>query len=446
MSEARVWLSVERDRWRPLVPANTHSPLQTEAGAGVWPLLIVLSAVLLNAGLAVVNAHIVPLSANAVIGAEVLVVVAAHVVVLANYRPQMFPWYALIVIIVLFSLERAVVVGQFDPKFLRDALLIPTFVLLGMTTSPRRLTALVVFLHVIVVGGVLFEAFFTQAYSNLFDVKQYYIATRSLDVSDFFNKSSDLFVSATRPGERFFSLIDLHRTSSVLLEPVSLGNYVIIVTAFLCANSKRMSWKVSAFLLMGNFVSLIGCDGRLAAVLSVVIILIAMVATWLPWKSALLYLPLTLVGAVAFVVLAHPDVADNFPGRVAYGIDLLARYDLLDWFGNSDRLVVDAADSGIAYTITTQSVIGLAAFWCFLVLNAKEQTPEQVKYLHAVCIYLALSMLVSYSLFSIKTAALLWFIYGSFQMASRPSPIAPRAARERVASSIHAQLGPRLAW
>jgi putative polymerase len=112
--------------------------------------------------------------------------------------------------------------------------------------------------------------------------------------------------------------------------------------------------------------------------------------------------------------------------------------------GNSDRLVGPAADSGIAYTITTQSVFGLIAFWLFLVLNAAERTPEQIRYLHALCVFLVLTLLISYSLFSIKTAALLWFIHGSFQMAGAPrTAVSARIPREQRGSAIQGQLGRR---
>ncbi len=448
MPEGNVWLSRDSTPWRPLgLGATPPRPPERVSDAGLLPLLIVLAAVLFNAGLAIINAHVTPLSANAVIGAEALLVVAAHAVIFANYRPQMLPWYAMIVIITLFSLERAMVVGNFDPKFMRDVLLIPTFVLLGMTTPPRRLTTLVVVLHVIVVGGVLFEALFTQAFSDLFDIRQYYIATRGLAAADFWNNGSDLFVSATR-SDRFFSFVDLHRMSSVLLEPVSLGNYVVIITAFLCANYRQMSLKVIMFLLLGNLIALVGCDGRLAAVSSVIVVLATLVVPVLPRKSALLYLPLLLVSAVLLVIAVHPDVTeDNFPGRVAYAIELLNRYDIAEWFGNSDRLLGSAVDSGLAYAIATQSVIGLVAFWLFIVLNADERTPQQVKYLHALCAYLALTMLVSYSLFSIKTAALLWFIHGSFQKTSgQRKEETLRTTAPTCGASIRAQLGSGTAW
>jgi len=422
-------------RWRttPLAVAP-GSGAGSVQDAGSLPILIVLAAVLFNAGLAFINGNITPLSSSAVIGAEVLIVITAHVAILAHYRPQMFPWYVVIVLTVLFALERGIVVGNFDPKLMRDVLLIPTFVLLGMTVSPRRLTPMVVALHIIVVGGVLFEAFFVEAFSRLFEVRDYYIATRAMDDSQFYNTASDLFVSATRPAERFLSFVDFHRVSSVLLEPVSLGNYVVIVTAFLCANFRNMSLKTSAFLIVGNIIALIGCDGRFAAVSSAIVIVVALLAPILPRRSALLYLPLAVLCAAIFVAFAEPNATqDNFPGRVAYSIDLLNKYDLAEWFGNSNHFLGPAMDSGLAYAIATQSIVGVVLFWLFLVLHAKEDTVAQVRYLHSICAYLALSMLVSYSLFSIKTAALLWFIFGSLQATSIfgavPSQRQPRRAR-----------------
>jgi len=391
------------------------------------PALLVLVAVLFNAGLAVVNGHVADLSANAVIAAELLIVVAAYATILCNFRPEMLPWTLMMGVAIVFALIRAVVVGHFDPKFLRDVLLIPTFVMLGMTTSWPRLTWPLALLHAIVVGGVLFEAFFPQVYSNLFEVRAYYIATRSFDDSAFWNSSSDLFVSATRPDERFFSFIDLHRVSSIFLEPVSLGNYVVIITAFLCANYRHLSTSLCTFFALGNLVALIGCDGRLATVASVLIALVTLVAPRFPRGAAVLYLPTGLIGAyiLSSITKADPE-QDNFLGRVALCIDLLTRYDVQEWLGVSSVYLFRAADSGIAYMIATQSFIVLLLFWFVLVGGANERRPEQVKFLHAVCLYVVLTMIVSYSLFSIKTAVLVWVLFGALQV----TPMGSTSVRE----------------
>jgi putative polymerase len=308
-----------------------------------------------------------------------------------------------------------------------------------MTTPWRRLTVPIAVLHTIVVSGVLFEAFFTQAYSNLFEVRAYYVATRSFDDTAFWNIGSDLFVSATRPAERFFSFVDLHRVSSVFLEPVSLGNYVVIITAYLCANYRHMSLRLCAFFVLGNLIALIACDGRLAVISSVIIITVALVAPQLPRGSALLYFPLGLVGAFILANVTDADPReDNFLGRLAHCVTLLGRYDILAWLGLSDRYLIPAADSGIAYMIATQSFIGVLLFWFLLVMHADERRPEQARFLHAVCLYIVLTMLVSYSLFSIKTAALVWFIFGSLQMVSTvraPTMAQPQRSRSGRSSS-----------
>jgi putative polymerase len=445
MSAVRISFSPIRDRWEPVDPADMR-PARRGMSTGTLSLLLVLAAVLFNAGLAVINAHIMPLSSGAVIAAEVMIVATAHAVIFANYRAQMLPWYVMIVVIIVFSLARGIAVGSFDPKFLRDALLIATFVLLGMTITPRRLTPLILTLHAIIVVGVLFEAFLPDAFSWLFDIRGYYIATRDFDASNFWNSSSDLFVSATRPGDRFFSFVDFHRLSSVLLEPVSLGNYVVVITAFVCANWAYLSRRVIVFLSLGSLIALIGCDGRFAAVSAGIIVFVTLLAPVLPRKAPLLYLPVVFLCAVTFVVAINPDATqDNFAGRLAYGVQLLDDYEPSDWLGLSNRMINSALDSGIAYAIATQSVVGLIAFWYFLVLSAKEQTSRQVLYLHSLCTYLALSMLVSYSLFSIKTAALLWFIHGAFQIDPAPRR-ADRPSRAPARGNLYPSAAPSLSW
>jgi len=54
--------------------------------------------------------------------------------------------------------------------------------------------------------------------------------------------------------------------------------------------------------------------------------------------------------------------------------------------------------------------------------------PEQIRFTHGLCTYVALTMMISYSLFS-KTAALLWFIHGSLQR--REARVPRPATKER---------------
>ena len=51
--------------------------------------------------------------------------------------------------------------------------------------------------------------------------------------------------------------------------------------------------------------------------------------------------------------------------------------------------------------------------WSFITLSADESSPEQKIYKNSLLLYLALTMMVSYSFVSIKTAAPIWFIFGT---------------------------------
>lgn len=129
-----------------------------EAGAAVAPKIIVvpgiivIGAVCFNAALAVVNGNVVALGQAPVVATEVLFVAAAHVVALTNYRREMMPWYALLALFALFSVVRSLVSQTPDVKYLRDVMIIPTFVVLGMTFDARRLARVFVVIHSLMIA------------------------------------------------------------------------------------------------------------------------------------------------------------------------------------------------------------------------------------------------------------------------------------------------------
>jgi len=255
-----------------------------------------------------------------------------------------------------------------------------------------------------------------DGYADLFRIKDYYINTRGYAAEEFTNAESQLYISADRPEERVFSFVQVHRLSSVFLEPVSLGNYCIIITAFIAAYRHRMSTMAFLFLASSNIAVLVGCDGRLAVLCTLLIMGISLVAAWLPRRAHFLYLPGAL--AVAAILVDLFDLrsgADTFVGRIAYTVDLLARLRVDDLLGVSAELLPLSVDSGVTYIILTQSLFGLALLWCGIVGLSNDRTRAEVIYGHALTLYLALSMLVSYAFLSIKTASLLWFLLGALR-------------------------------
>ena len=401
----------------------------------------VILATTFNAILAVINANIVGLNSAVVIASEVLITATAAVLGLNGRIEVKQVWVALAGTLILIGFGTGLASGHIDPKFMRDVLLIPVFVILGLSCSRRDVIRTVMILQGIVLVFLLLEGISPTLYGKLLNVMGYYINTRGFEEKQFWNGSSDLFISATRPGERFIGGLDLHRLSSIFLEPVSLGNYCVIVAAVMAALWSSLSLQQRVFLALTELMILVGSDGRFAAVAIVFIVGMRFIAPLLPRSAPWFYLPgVVAAGGLAVVCLDLQAGGDDFKGRTAGSIVLLSHLDGASLLGFTTTLAYHAMDSGIAYLVLSQSLLGTAIIWSFVSLGLPRDDEPSVVMTHAVCLYVSLLLLISYSLFSIKTAALLWFSYGAIarpvadRMAAavRRRPLVPVMPRERT--------------
>jgi putative polymerase len=393
-----------------------HSPPMAASAfkSGLLPICLVILSALFNAGLAIVNARVKPLSGNIVILCEVLIVASAHIYILRHFQARMLNWYFLALAFAIFAILRITATDNLDAKYFRDIFLIVTFVLLGMTSNDRRVIQMMAALQIAVIAGIALEAACIECYGELFAVKDFYINTRGVSESDFTNLTSDLYVSATRPEARFLPFFDLHRLSSIFLEPVSLGNFVIMTVAFTAAFWSRLGRGLQALFVFSIVLMLFACDGRLAMLATVAIVAMSAGYRYVPRHAALLFLPV--VAALAIAVTDTGGLrsgTDDLAGRIAYTAELLSGMKFLDVAGLSDRLLELSVDAGAVYLIITQSFLGVALLWAFVTLAADESTREQKIYKNGLLLYLALTMMVSYSFASIKTAAPIWFVFGA---------------------------------
>lgn len=423
-----------------MIPSASHMPMHRDhvkadaGGAGLLPVVLVLAAALFNAALAIVNARFKPLSGNTVILCEVLIVASAHIYILRHFQTRMINWYFLALAFAVFAIFRISITDNVDAKYFRDIFLIVTFVLLGMTSTQRRAIQMMVVLQVAVILGILLEAICVQCYGDLFAVKDFYVSTRGVGEEEFTNLASELYVSATRPEARFLPFFDLHRLSSIFLEPVSLGNFMIMTVSFTTALWHRFGNWLRAFFIASMALMLFACDGRLAAMATIAIIIMSVCYRYLPRHIALVFLPV--VTALAIFVTSAADLkvgTDDLSGRVAYTAELFSGLTFHDFAGLSDRVLAKSVDAGAVYLIITQSILGVALLWTFVTLAAEESTREQKIYKNGLFLYLALTMMVSYSFASIKTAAPIWFVFGALlnAPAQRPPPVQLRGYSSR---------------
>jgi len=381
--------------------------------------LVLIGAVSFNAILAIVNGHLFGLQRVHVVLAEVVIYAAALSLIGFKADRKMMPWFLLSLFIILSGLLLALGNGAFNAKYLRDVLVIPVFVMLGMTFHRATLIRPLLILQTIVFLVAVVEAVLPGAYADVFRILEYYVNTRDFSESQFWNADSTLFISATRPGERFFGFIELHRISSIFLEPVSLGNYCVVMAIAAIAFWRELGIWSRIYLIVSILAMLIGCDGRLAAASILIILILVPLLNQIPSRWSVTYLPLVLVFSAGYVWIFNKDAAgDTFGGRLAGSLLFLSEMDLSGLLGFDAISAESSADSGIAYFLLTQSVIGVAIIWLCICMVPDGRDYRSRMYVHALAVFIPLNLMVSYSFFSIKVAALIWFCYGYVYMKS----------------------------
>lgn len=301
--------------------------------------------------------------------------------------------------------------GEIDLKAVRDVLIPIGFYFMGTQVRDIRLADRLVTVSIaIVLAFGLFEYFLTELYLDFFNVLGYFIARGSLTLEETFGATRGLFISGLRPEPRtLLSFLGQHRVSSVFLEPVSAGNFGAIVFAWaLFRSDMRFRLTVMAAALA----TVVLADARFGFYTCILMTLM------LPFyrlvaKPVWLVLPFLLLALIAVYGLATgtDGGANDIAGRFKVTAAILTRLDLPVVLGiaTTDEFT---ADSGLAYTLTKFGLFGFVALWAALVF-APFRDAKAWSFHSMVLIYLLLLMIISNSFFSIKTAALLWFILGT---------------------------------
>lgn len=374
---------------------------------------VVMACVLFNVVLCFIDTNLIRLSAFHVMATEAALLGAAFLLPLS--RNARTPGRMDVLLILLFGtwLLLSILRQDADPKFLRDVAIIPLFVLLGLASyNGEGLHRRLFWLHMIILAFAIWEAVSVTSFVQVLAVAQYFENTRGLNTLEW-SVESGLFLSAVRPEDRFlFSSLPIHRLSSVFLEPVSLGNYVVISTIWVAGFWKQIPRPMRLPAALATVLLLIGSDSRMATVTCALILLALPFRRLIFGAAATLTAPLVvLVMFLAVWTFGLQAGTDNFEGRIAHAVNVLSTFRLEDYAGMSLAHLRASEDAGYAYIIMTQSLIVAAILWAAIFFRTLV-TPES-RYVHlAIALYVALNLTVSWSLFSIKTAAIVWVLLG----------------------------------
>jgi putative polymerase len=402
-------------------PGASVLPIRTVSGFASprFFCAVLIACVAFNAVLALLNGHFAPITATTVTIVQGLLTFTALALACSVRPAGMAKWLAMLWLALGWFCLLSLVRGQVELRYLGDIAAIFVFILLGLAMPARALVSAVLIMQALVIVGAVWELLDPGGFGSFFRIQQYYVNTRGFDGDSFWAGNPDLFLSSERPtGRLLLPGSGAHRASSLFLEPVSLGNWTIVVTLAIAALQPLLSRRAILFLLVGNLFLLFACDGRLALAINLVLLLAWSIAPRLPRWFPALSLPLVFVGLLAASGLGFlQEQGDTLLGRFRFGLEYLLGLDAAGLLGLRATAGVVAADSGWAYFIVTQSILALIAIWLALTVQPAKGSAAR-RFAVGMAIFLSLSLPVSYSVFSIKTAALLWVLFGYLQQES----------------------------
>lgn len=387
-----------------------------EAGRSGWipslPVLVVSGCVLFNFFLCFVNTAGIGISEAHVILCElVLVSLAAAYGFFRLDRERYFWLFVLIAQFFLICLLSVLRDGLLIKSF-RDVMFMPVFIALGLASAKVDFTKPLLWLSAFIAAVAIFEAISLDAFTSFFNIRDYYIA-KGYDPSSFQYTTEDVFVSGIRPGGRFFPFpFEIHRISSVFLEPVSLGFYATISGFYFIAMKDLLPrGQVLLALFLTLLLIWLG-DARMAfASLVLVILCRPLFARLNHWLSLLMF-----PAALAFGIFVVESGLFNLGGeglgaRILWTLEGLGKTTESQFFGVADYKI-EMVDSGFLYLLGSQGIFGFLLYWLPPIFFKKKFSKEACIYWFGASLFLTFGLMISYAIFTIKTAALLWFGYG----------------------------------
>ena len=418
---------------------STDEPVKAQASPQTLAAFAVVAAVLFNMMLCFVNTTLFGISVSVVIAAEMAVIGTA--LALVWYRS--YTLYAIVFLLTAYFFVVMLIRSEFDPKIVRDLLIPVVFFFLGSYLgSPRSADKLMTFLIVLALGTALFEWFALNTYLHFFDVIHYYQArgteqTLQADTARrLFIRGADttagLFINATRFGERaLLPFLGEHRVSGIMLEPVSVGNFGAIAFAWVLLRDRARIWALIAKVLAIATI-LVLADARFGVYLCILTVVIYLFAPLIR-PAMLFFLPfLMIISLVTYAgVHVHAACDNTIAGRLLYAGGSLTALDPSQLFGLRTSNIFEAGysgDSGYGYVLVKIGLAGLLAIWALFVY-APVVDSNAWRFKNFIAFYVVFLLTISASLFSIKTAALLWFLYGTLNNPSLNAGSNSSAAR-----------------
>ena len=391
--------------------------------------VVVFAAVLFNLVLCFVNTKLFGVSGSAVIAAEVAIIGMA--LSLIWYRG--YELYTILLLMTAYFFAVMLIRSEFDPKIARDFLIPIVFFFLGSYLgSLRSADRLVTVLIFVALGVALLEWLALNTYLQYFDVIHYYLARgteQNLEAdtaAGLFIKGTDttagLYINGTRfDGRTLLPFLGQHRVSGIFMEPVSVGNFGAIAFAWVLLRDQSRVWIFVAKALAIATI-LVLADARFGLYVCIFTLVIYVTAPFIRPRMLFLAPFLVIVVLVIYAGAHGQETWDNTIGgrflSTGYSLADIDPWQLIGLQTSNFFPSGYAGDAGYGYALVNVGLLGLGAIWALFVY-APALDADAWRFKSFTAFYITAALTVSASLFSIKTAALLWFLYGTLNNPER---------------------------
>jgi putative polymerase len=317
--------------------------------------------------------------------------------------------------------------GGPDLKAVRDLAIPILFLWAGMNAGSMRYADRILgWMVAIVVAVGIFEWLFLDLYTEYFNVYSYYVSLGRLTESTEYVNESRLQLNGMRPDEIGRTILPMifgsHRVSSVFLEPVSLGNFSVIVAAW--GLSKGHDERRTGWLFFAAACLLIAMADSRYGLVTVGLLLALRFMVRGPEHAIAFAFPFLAIALNVCGALFLPDASgDNFLGRLVWAGKSLLEFSAgltVGWEAPTNFY----GDMGYAYVISRFGILLCLLLWfCFCFIKMADE--RGLRYRAYLSLYLSLILCVSgQSLFALKTAGLIWFLLGCCMARNeaRPQP------------------------
>ena len=375
--------------------------------------LLIFGSLLYQALLCFLHTNFFQIS-TAIVGATELILYIGCILLIVNRLDLRYTTNVFFIVsyVVLLSLLRQ----NIDFKGIRDLIVIVLFFELGRTYGSLQISEILIKYSVILaltIGAI--EILFLNTYSHFMNIYSYYISQGNISQAINWAEGSSLALNAIRPdgiGRTFFSSwLGSHRISSFFLEPVSFGNFAVIVASWALSKETK-EVKSTLLYLFAAAIIIILSDSRYGGATVLILILIRLTV---PSKYLMAFM-MTPVAATAVLLgialVERTATGDNLLGRLFVSGNILKSFNLAEIFG-LEGYQLNFGDGGYASALTHFGLVLCVYLWLILCLMETKSTQEKRFRTFAV-VYCSLLLTISgTSFFALKTAGLLWFLIGS---------------------------------